>query len=441
MNGFERYVYNLVRNNPALKKRIRNSYQKVCDLIPPSPCKSAYPIVNRPGCFFGFHDHTPFSADNTRLLACRASIPLRMPLAGETLSLGYFDGDTFEDFHPVAETRAWMWHTGCKLQWKGDSRKIVFNDHVDGKNISRIVDTETGDNRDLSDSIATISPDGRWGIGYSFARVQKYMPGYGYLYETHEKSLDEKRPADSGIQLLDLETGKNLLLRSIQDIAEIAPEDSMTHAWHFVTHAVFSPNSKRFIFLHRWVGEDVENRKSRMLSMDIRGEDIHVFPTTGMVSHIGWKDSEHVVAYCRVHTFDDQYVLFSDKEPEKMKILGLGCFRSDGHPSFDPSERWMVTDMYPDRRRLQTLILYDMFKECRYDLARLYMPPPFQTPSPDKHWACDLHPRWDRKSRYLCFDATFTGERSLCTIDLGPAFLEEEKEPMSLAIYTSSNRS
>ncbi|WP_376691953.1 hypothetical protein [Wenzhouxiangella sp. EGI_FJ10409] len=419
MNRLERIVYNRVRHNPALKKRIRNLYQSAFDLLPTPASKSAYPIVRRPGHFFGFHDHTPFSHGNQRLLSCRFHIPLRMPEPGEELTLGYFDGEEFTDFHPVTTTRAWLWHTGCKLQWRGDSHEMVFNDHENRQNISRVVDSESGEGRAFDAPIATVSPDGRWAIGYDFTRVQRYMPGYGYLQGTDDAELAAKRPRTNGIHRVDLASGELKLLLNLQDMAEIQPDESMLDAWHFCTHAVFSPNSRRFIFLHRWVHEDVEARWSRMLSMDVDGNDIHVFPTTGMVSHIGWRNTDQVIAYCRIPVHDDQYVLFKDGDPENYEVVAPGQFSSDGHPSFDPSGRWMITDTYPDRRRLQSLVLYDMENNARHDLARLHMPRRFQTPRPDCHWACDLHPRWDRKGRHLCFDATFGGERSLCTIDLG----------------------
>ena len=35
------------------------------------------------GYFFGFHDVTPFSHDETKVLACKYSFDLRMPKAGE----------------------------------------------------------------------------------------------------------------------------------------------------------------------------------------------------------------------------------------------------------------------------------------------------------------------------------------------------------------------
>jgi hypothetical protein len=433
MNRLERTVYNLVRNNPKLKDSIRNIYQRTYDLLPAPSSQTAYPVTSRPGYFYGFHDHTPFSFDNTKLLACKHSIPLRMPKLGEPLEVGYFDGEDFQNYHPVSETKAWLWHMGCKLQWRGPHNQMVFNDHKDGKNIARVVDLDTNQSRDLTESIASVSPDGKWAVGYSFARVARCMPGYGYHYDVKDPEIEADAPQENGIHIVDMESGNARMLFSIAHLAAIEPEPSMKDALHFVTHAVFNPGSNRFIFLHRWVQRSgqIEKRWSRMFSCGINGDDLYLFPTTDMVSHIGWRGDDYVIAYCRTKQYDDQYVLFRDQVKEELEAVGVGQLNSDGHPSFDPSGRWMITDTYPDRRRLQNLVLFDTHTNKRYNLCKLLMPARYQSPSSYEHWACDLHPRWDRVGRYVCFDSTFTGERSLCTIDLkndlstsGPKFVK-----------------
>ena len=60
MNKIERLVYNLVRSNPILKNKVRNLYQRSFDLLSSPKPLSAYPITERRGYFFGFHDHSPF---------------------------------------------------------------------------------------------------------------------------------------------------------------------------------------------------------------------------------------------------------------------------------------------------------------------------------------------------------------------------------------------
>jgi hypothetical protein len=115
-------------------------------------------------------------------------------------------------------------------------------------------------------------------------------------------------------------------------------------------------------------------------------------------------------------------------------MIGSEVFNSDGHPSFAPGGEWFVTDTYPDRFRVQTLNLYNLCSRRRYEIARLKTYRQFATLHPQRHWSCDLHPRMDRAGRYLCFDATYTGTRSLCTIDLG-APLEAHSKPGALAYH------
>lgn len=422
MNRLEKTIYDLVKHNPRIKLAIRNLYQQAFDILPTPKPRAAYPIIAREGFFFGFHDHSPFSADNKKLLANKYHIPLRMPNPGETLEIGFFDGNDHTRFNSVTKTNTWTWHMGCKSQWRGQTQQIVFNDHIKGKNLARMVDAETKENIHLPDSIGSVSPDGNYAVGYSFARVARCMPGYGYHYDVGDPELDALVPKKHGIHLIDLNTGESRLLFSVDDLAQIQPEKSMQGAKQFFTHTIFSPDSKRFVFLHRWTKNDVSKRWSRMISCDIEGGNMHIFPTIDMVSHIAWRDQQHILAYCRVAEYDDQYVLFKDQEPANYQIVGHKIFTSDGHPSFDKTGRWFVTDTYPDRRRVQNLVLYDMYKQVRYDIARLPMPAKFRSPSSYKHWACDLHPRWDRSGTKLCFDATYTGVRSLCTIDLGENF-------------------
>ncbi len=428
MNKIERIVYNLVRGNPAVKKKLRNLYQSVFDVLPLASLKAAYPIVERKGYFFGFHDVTPFSQSGTKLLANCSSFDLRMPEESDFLEVGYFDGDDFLKFHPIARTSAWNWHMGCRLQWRGQSNEMVFNDLLEGQCVSRIVDISSGNETVLPDAISSISPDGRWAIGYSYTRVEACMPGYGYKGYQQRSSPMPNVPPDTGIYVIDVEKCSKELLISLAELAEIKPSETMEGAIHFVTHAQISPDSSRAMFLHRWIDPkgDMDRRFSRLVVIDRCGTVLDIFETQEMVSHIGWKDSDHVVAYCRVLKYDDQYVVFKVGEPGASVVVGQNCFSSDGHPSFERHGRYMLTDTYPDRRRCQGLVIYDVVREVRYDLAIVPSSKAYQSPSRYQHWSCDLHPRWSPDGSILSFDATFSGCRSLCTMNIGNALSNED---------------
>lgn len=83
MNKLESTIYNLVRKNPALKQFVRNMYQGIFDLLPRKKEYFASPYQYREGFFFGFHDVTPFSFDETKLLANQNRLDLRMPLPSD----------------------------------------------------------------------------------------------------------------------------------------------------------------------------------------------------------------------------------------------------------------------------------------------------------------------------------------------------------------------
>ena len=412
-----------------MKLAIRNLYQAFFDLVPQKAERSAYPITCREGFYFGFHDHSPFSFNNQYLAAGNFDLekPIHMPESGEELSLGVFTGENYTQWTPITTTRAWNWHQGCKLQWCGNRDELVFNDHVSGRNVARVVPVGKPDKEMvLPGPIGSVSPSGEWAVGYSFERVEKYMPGYGYRYETDREDLEAEAPETDGIYMSNISKQTRDLIIDLKRLRYVESEASMDGAHHYVSHTIFSPSSKRFVFLHRWMKGDVTKRWSRIVTSDLNGENLRVFPTLDMASHLGWRDENELLVYCRLRDGNDCYALFQDESPVTYAVMGAESFNSDGHPAWSPDRRYFITDTYPDRFRQQYLALYDSLERKRYNLAKVKTYKKFATLDPYRHWACDLHPRWDRTGRYVCFDATYSGQRSLCTIDLGSPVSELE---------------
>ena len=480
MNPAERFVYDLTKRFPALKMALRDLYQGIFDLLPEKESWSVAPVTVREGAFFGFHDHCPFSPDwvdgpeGGMLLAHRASIPLRMPLPGEAVEIGVYTGEGWMDWHPLGHSLAWNWHQGAKLQWRGDgdafSGECMWNDVRDGRwcavlrqvggslekvgrqagQVDELAESVSSQERVMQVPLSSISGDGRTGVGYSFARVERAMPGYGYrsevrlvesdrdrkpifdpgsqktsslsLHQPDPREVDPLAPENSHLYVTDLDSGQTTPLISLAELARYKPEPDMEDAYHFVSHALFSPRGDRFLFLHRWVKGDLRSGRSRLMTMDIRGEHLHLFPTDGMASHMAWRGDDQVLAYCSVEG-QDGYVLFDDRT-QRFERIGQGVLTSDGHPSFlrgvgaaeMPSR--LVTDTYPDRSRRSSLLLYDMERNDRVLMGQFRHPKRFASADPHKNWRCDLHPRPDRKGRVVCFDSVHTGVRSLCTMEI-----------------------
>lgn len=415
MNKVERLVYNFVKSNPRLKMRVRDAYQAVCDVLPVRRNRTAYPVTVREGFFYGFHDKCPWSADDRYLLAHRALIPLRMPHADDLLEVGFFEGDSADNFRAVGRTRAWNWHQGAQLQWLGYDGLIAFND-FDGKgHVTRVVNRGGEVERILPRPIAALTPDGTWALSYSFARLRGTPHGYAYANGV-DAEADRLVPERDGLWRVETATGRAQRLFTVAEIARIQPDPTMDGAFHYFSHCQFSPSGRRFKFFHRWT-VDANRQWTRMFSADLDGGRLHLFPTSGMVSHVGWRDDDHVVAYARTVESGEAYYEFADQSAT-VDVIGMESFTSDGHPSFSQDGRWMLTDTYADRFRRRFLILYDTAERRRYNLAMFYSPKAFAGVSIADHLQCDFHPRWSRGNRQLCFDSAHTGTRALCTLTL-----------------------
>lgn len=424
VNRLERFIYDRVKNNPKLKSHVVALYQRTLSLLPTSPLVTKHKVLTREGYFFGFHDKSPWSSDDSKLLAHRYETPLRLPNIGEAVDVGYFSAPDYAHFQPVAKTTAWNWQQGAMLQWVGRGHTLLFNDFDGSRHVARVIDASGESINTIAQPIGALSPCGCYGLSYSFERLRQGMPGYGYAagHDPNEHVLLPDNEAGS-LVLVDVTGGQSHPLWTLRKIAAIEPERSMQGAFHFFTHCLFAPSGKRFVFYHRWL--DPSGRLwTRMLSSNLQGEELHIFPTDGMVSHIGWQDNEHILAYSRPNGRDDGYYLFRDKSEDFVPI-GQGYFTADGHPQFAPNGKCFVTDTYPDRRRVQRLIIYDVEAKCGRTIARFRSPLKFRG-----ELRVDLHPRWNRQGTTLAVDSAHTGKRALCIVEnVGLACHDYEQAP------------
>ncbi len=415
MNKIEKLIYDLVKSNPKLKSTIRNIYQSFFDLLPDKDNFSIDPIIVKEGYFFGFHDISPFSIDEKYVLSNKLEIPLRMPTSKDPLTVGYWDED-LNIFTPVKQTFAWNYHKGCRLQWLGQrSDKFIYNDIVDGHLGSSIYTITDKSIRNVDYPIDTVSPNGKYATSFSYERLNRYMPGYGYICKD-EPYFDEPESDKTGLFLIDLEKNERKLIVTLNELAQTNSDRTMIGAHHYVTHTKFSQDSERLAFLHRWTYDNPDKRYSRLITCKLDGSDIQISATTGMVSHYDWDSECGILAYCQVNGVDGHFV-FNDYRMKTCKRVAI-CLNSDGHQSYVHGSNKFITDTYPDKRRHAKLYLGDIDSDNVKLLADLKSPKKFQSPTLNMHWACDLHPRVSPSDKYICFDSVHTGVRSFCIMSL-----------------------
>lgn len=420
MNKIESLVYNLVRRNPALKQVIRNLYQNLFDILPKKKEFFKNNINYVEGYYFGFHDTTPFSKDDTKLLACHNNFDLRMPLPEEILKVGYFDlkEGIIGQYHEIGESLAWNYHKGCRLQWVDDKR-IIYNTAIDSKLKSKICDIDTKEEFIIDYPIDAIYNDGIdfLATSFSYERLERCMPGYGYPYKD-DAQLDQAAPEDTGLYLIDMNTNSSNLIVSLAELAKTVDSLYQNGFLHFVTHSEFSKDGRYISFLYRRIPTtgDYMKRYTKVMVYDRQLKKIIELPTQESGSHYVWNNKNQLLASCIING-KSCHVVYDMNDIENYKIIAGDKLNSDGHQSFITDSSF-VTDTYPDKYRMAKIYKADIDTQKVKLLVSVYSPKNFQTKDFKCHIACDLHPRVSLSGKYVCFDSPRTGKRGLYVMSL-----------------------
>lgn len=366
--------------------------------------------------FFGYYDLPQFSCDENLVLATAVPLINQSPTSSHIMKLGYFDiRDAKPKFNVVGQTSTWCWQQGCRLQWypfQGSS-VVLYNTMVDGRYgcvLQNIFDGAII--KSFQRPIYSVSRDGHFGLSLNFARLQRLRPGYGYGLLLDETKND-LMPDSDGIWRIDMETGEEKLLFSTLDIAEILKKKANSSAPHYSNHILFNISGTRFMFFHiQQLSHGA--RKISMLSSNIEGNDIFVLNDSGHASHYTWKDDNHLLCYSAVAGKGEGYYIYKDKSDEIWQ-LGQNTLFEDGHPSYVPTGRHLITDTYPDKYSEQALLLYDYNDDKLIVLDREYNPVRF-----DGETRCDLHPRLSRSGKYVCIDCIINNKRVMRLFDISP---------------------
>lgn len=383
--------------------------------------------------FFGYYDKTPWNTDDTLLLGAEADFQDRPPTARDSLRLGIVD-PVRTTFEPFAETRAWSWQQGAMLQWlpNGD---VVFNDRDrDGIVRGVVLNLSTGARRELDRAVYAVSPTGRDAVSLNFHRIQTTRPGYGYP-PAEALPPDRWAPDDDGIWRVDLDRGTTELVLSLAELAAHDPDPRAHGAPNYINHAVYNTNGSRLCFFHIWnTPYWIYEHTLRWCTMAPDGRELAVLDPYSLASHFAWRDDHEIIGWAfwahdnrqplspneRWYEYTDPrgpvrgaYWLLDDRTGDA-QLVAPGILPHDGHMSWSPDRRWLLTDEYailPGNDGWTPLLLYDTSIGQRYEIGR------FREPL-DGELRCDLHARWNRAGTQVCVDSAHDGTRQMYVVDV-----------------------
>ncbi len=362
--------------------------------------------------WFGYYDKFPWDATGRYVLTMEVDFGDRPLRADDQVTICMIDLHEDRRLIPLDVTTAWCWQMGAVMQWLNPraDREIIYNVREQDRFGAVVRDVFSGETRSLPRAVNAVAPNGRYAMCANFSRIADMRPGYGYVGFA-DPGFADPHPADDGIWYMDLETGENELVITLDQAVHFAPQEGMEGRKHWFNHLLVAPDSSRFVFLHRWGLEPGKTLGHRMLWARPDGSELGIVCDYQMVSHFDWKDADHMLAWARQPDFGDRFYLFNIATGEK-EIVGGGVLTHDGHCSYSPDRRFILNDTYPQNQH-RTVMIYDPRTNRRIDIGRFY-----SMPEQVGEYRCDLHPRWNREGTGVCIDSMHEGTRQMYFIDV-----------------------
>ncbi|WP_108125537.1 TolB family protein [Saccharospirillum mangrovi] len=414
-NLVERKLASLLVRYPLLKSTAKFLYARVVFLVNKKKYirKSLYPLFGfdpaSAGTFFGYYDKSPENT-NGLVLACvtdhgTSSISYK----SREIKIGVFDRQG--NLHSLVSTKAFNLQQGARAHWLSENI-FVYNDfcEVENRYVAKVFSVSAGKQIAKYDHPVQDSFKNIFFLSLNYRRLMSLRPDYGYRNLPTLSAVEIKDIKRDGLWYVDYKTGNSRLLVSIENACRLRSIPDFKIAFHKFNHVMISPSGDRAIFMHRYL---IKGRRfDRLLSIDLKTSEMALLSDYGMVSHCYWLDNDTVLGYLRGPNGQDGYWLiqvssgrFSLSPTEALKSYG------DGHPHVNGD--WFVTDTYPDKSRMQHLLLANWKTGEVRHLGEFYHPFRYSGES-----RCDLHPRFSPDGKSVYFDSVWSGERHLYRMDL-----------------------
>jgi len=364
-----------------------------------------------------YYDVCPWSPSGRYLACLRLPFEDREPAPDDPAWLCIIDlaEGTIRE---LWETTGWGFQTAAHQQWGRSDRYLYFNDKRDGRAVGVRLDLESGEAKFLEGPIWQVRPDEKVAICTCLNRGRLTQRGYGVTVRPADELTNTVRAAaDDGLFQVDLQTGRQSLLVSLEEVWEVLPDkDDLADAVLYAFHCKYNPQGTRILLVVRARFADGRYCPS-LLTCRADGSELRA-----VVGHRLWMRGGHHPIWHpdgrRVLmnlTPGDEGMRFCliDAETGQVDVL-LDEPPGTGHPSISPDERFLLTDVTGEEGSVRTaaIRLVDLADGSWRDLCAARSPAVGGSPL-----RRDAHPVWDRRGRRICFLAAPQGRRRLFIAD------------------------
>lgn len=409
----ERQIARALAHFPVVKSGIKQAYRKIgyARYKKGYTHKSAYPISSFGGAqeetFFGYYDRSPESANGEVLSHVSTVSSRKKPSAGCPIHVAVFDAEREEKFRLPAN--AYNWQQGARPLWAG-SHRFIYNsfDEAQSRYVAHLVSAEDGGTEARYQwPVQDVFSD-QYFLSLNYRRLMALRPDYGYRNMPVMTAEELSKVHDDGIWRVEQASGASRLLYTIADAIALPSVKNFSAGVHKFNHAMISPQGDQFIVLHRRYVDG--RREDRLLWCRADGSEMRLLLDAGMVSHCTWLDNGRVLGFLRDSEGRDGYRILDTASGTiapfaSGRLDGLG----DGHPH--ASGQWFVTDTYPNRAAMQSLLLGNWKTGKIREVGEFFHDLAYRDET-----RCDLHPRLSPNCKRIYFDSVFSGIRKLAVM-------------------------
>jgi hypothetical protein len=370
----------------------------------------------------------PFSPSERYVAVLRLPFQDRLPDWKDTADVCVIDLKD-RTIQTVYTTSAFGMQTGAQVQWGRSDRYLYFNDKSEkagGHAVAIRLDWQSGKAQELAGPMYHLKPDESGLISFNLDLINHVQDGYGCVVAPeHRLKLPAGAARDQGLWYTDIQSNRKRLLVSLEQIYEALPQKDIYKGLAFyLFHSKYNGQGTRIMQVVR--ARDPQSKEGAykhgiLTTFNADGSDIRV-----AISPQLWKRGGH---HPNWHPDGDR-LLMNVTPADKLRLCLFRYDGSDfrtvsddlpgsGHPSFEKTARFIVTDSYPrepvalangevplrliDTRTNKERVVTTMFTlgEKNPGVLRL-----------------DPHPAWSRDGRRVCFNGAPDGRRQVFIADL-----------------------
>lgn len=404
----ERLIANMLSAFPGFKQTVKKVYITLNAILYKKSYKEKV-FVDGEGIktiwngeeesFFGYYDKCPENSRGDVLVHLTKYKTSKTPSADHSIKIAVIRNDGQQIV--IGETYSYNWQQGARAMWLTDDL-VIFNAFEQDKYVAKVYNIK--DNRIVKIYNRPIQEtNGKdYFLSINYRRIMSVRPDYGYrnlqpLSVPELKCLD-----DAGIVKVDFATGKEVVLHSMDEILNVSTKEIFSKCIHVVNHLMVSPKGTGLVFVHRYY--EGKRRHDRLMYSD--SKNLTCLLDDDMVSHYCWLNDDCLFGYVRVNRTDGFYTI-NVKTGKIVPCEALNSLRNgDGHPSYYDGK--IVVDTYPDKSRMQHLMILDIETQKVIQIAEV-----FQSVRYMNETRCDMHPRFGYNGKSVYFDSVYSGKRTL----------------------------